>query len=157
MIDKIIKYSAQRLGIGQLPTFLRKRKMVAWLRSLLQPLESLHGSFITERADALYRLSHNGQVCYLEKVLNDKYDPERKRIYITDGNKHSRTYIYTRAEQRPKYLGKLFLQLRDAYADTGVDFIVKVPQELYKENDYEKMALIDYYRLASKRYRIEPF
>ena len=145
MIDKIIKYSAQRLGIGQLPTFLRKRKMVAWLRSLLQPLESLHGSFITERADALYRLSH------------DKYDPERKRIYITDGNKHSRTYIYTRAEQRPKYLGKLFLQLRDAYADTGVDFIVKVPQELYKENDYEKMALIDYYRLASKRYRIEPF
>ncbi len=140
----------KKLVVLLLPTFLRRVKMVAWLHSLVTPLLVLHNDFMRIREKHLYELNHNGQVCYLRKVLNDAFDKKQRRINITDGNKYGREYIYTRSENKPKYLGTMYLRPRSDYADTGVDFIVEVPQEVY--NETEMRSLIDYYKLASKRY-----
>ncbi|MDO4763826.1 MAG: hypothetical protein Q4A00_05540 [Flavobacteriaceae bacterium] len=137
-----------------LPTFLRKEKMLAWLRVLHFPLIKVVDDFNFNRNQNLYNLAHNGQVCYLRKALNDKFDVSDRRIRIADGNRFQRQYIYTRAEQKPLYLGTIYLYNRADYGDTGVDFIVLIPKGL-KYNEFEMKALIDFYKLASKRYKIE--
>ena len=59
----------------------------------------------------------------------------------------------------------MYLRRGVDYADTGVDFIVKVPQEVWDSQKtptseigryrfFEMEALIDFYKLASKRYMI---
>ncbi|MDO4230226.1 MAG: hypothetical protein Q4C98_10455, partial [Capnocytophaga sp.] len=107
--------------------------------------------------------AHNGQVCYLRKLLNDNFDNEKRRIRILDGNKFGRKYIYTRGENKLVYLGKMYLRQRNDYADIGVDFIVVLPQEVANlhrtaqngiERFYNIEAFIDFYKLAGKRYKI---
>ncbi len=157
IFQRLVMYNYFQLDIKKLvvlllPTFLRHHKMVAWLHSLITPLIFLYNDFMQQREKHLYRLNHNGQVCYLRKALNDEFDREQRRIRIIDGNQYNREYIYTRAENRPKYLGRMYLRSRSDYEDTGVDFIVEVPKDTY--NEIEMKALIDYYKLASKRYKI---
>ncbi|QHN64839.1 hypothetical protein [Bergeyella cardium] len=138
------------------PTFLRKEKLLAWLRSLHFPLQKVLDDFHFERKQNLYNLSHNGQMCYLRKVLNDKFDISERRIKITDGNRFKRQYIYTDGEQKPKFLGTMCLRDDADYEDTGVDFIVLIPARL-QHDEYEMEALIDFYKLASKRYKIQNY
>lgn len=138
------------------PTFLRKERFLAWLRTLHFPLIKVLDDFNFSRNDNLYNLAHNGQVCYLRGALNDRFDRTQRRIKIADGNRYQRQYIYTRGEQKPRYLGKIYLYDRADYGDTGVDFIVLVPKGL-SYNTYEMKALVDFYKLASKRYKIQEY
>ncbi|MFK5971468.1 MAG: hypothetical protein QM487_15310 [Candidatus Marithrix sp.] len=136
------------------PTFLRKDTFFGWIKSVASPLSKMYDSWFKMRSDNLYKLAHNGQVCYLRKSLNDRFDPSLRRIYIGDGNKYKRQYIYTRGEQKPKYLGTMYLHSRNDYADTGVDFIVFVPASIVDAQIYELEALIDFYKEGVKRYKI---
>ena len=144
------------LAVLHLPTFLRSASMVAWVQCLSAPMDDLQYSFVQNRSSNTYIMQHNGQVCYLRAALNDRFDNELRRIKIVDGNRYKRQYIYTRGENKPKYLGTMYLYERSDYSDTGVDFIVLVPKTLMY-NDYEMRALIDLYRLASKRYKIQTY
>ena len=128
--------------------------MLAWLRALHFPLIEIVDDFNCNRNQNLYKLAHNGQVCYLRKVLNDRFDIAQRRIKIIDGNKYKREYIYTDGEKKPKFLGTMYLRDDADYSDTGVDFVVLIPTGL-NYNDYEMRALIDFYKLASKRYKIQ--
>ena len=118
------------------------------------PLIKVVDDFNFNRNQNLYNLAHNGQVCYLRKALNDRFDIAQRRIKIIDGNKYKREYIYTDGEQKPRFLGTMYLRDDADYSDTGVDFIVLIPAGL-NYNDYEMRALIDFYKLASKRYKIQ--
>lgn len=138
------------------PTFLRSPTQLAWLRLMVSPLEQVLDWFTNSRRDNLYNLAHNSQKCYLRAVLNDRFDISSRRIRIEDGNKYKRQYIYTDGEQKPKFLGTMFLYDDADYSDTGVDFIVLVPSDL-QYNTYEMQALIDFYKLASKRYKIQTY
>lgn len=142
-----------RLGLILLPTFLRGEMMRAWIELILSPIEDIHYNWMQYRKDNLYKLAHNSQKCYLRGALNDRFDPGLRRIKITRGNAYQRKYIYTDAEAKPKYLGTIFLYDDADYADTGVDFIVVVPIDLIF-SIYEMKALVDFYKLASKRYKI---
>ena len=137
------------------PTFLRKRVMVAFLRTLILPIKKLYYQWYSYRSDNLYKLAHNGQVCYLRRALNDRFDVQLKRIEINNGNTYHRDYIYTTVEHSPVFLGAMYLHQNNDYADTGVDFIVKAPAALLDQNNYEMKALIDYYKEGVKRYKIE--
>nr|DAX58619.1 MAG TPA: hypothetical protein [Caudoviricetes sp.] len=162
---KIFQLDIEKLTLLLIPTFLRKPNLVGWLRILVAPIVRLHYDFTLKRAADLNILSLNGQVCRLRKALNDAFDPIHRRIRILDGNQYRNQYIYTEAERKPKYLGTLYLHRSVDYADTGVDFIVKVPQEVWNVQKtptsqighyrfFEMEALIDFYKLASKRYII---
>lgn len=151
---KLFDIDIRKLGVLLLPTFLRKHKWIAWVRTLLTPIDSLHSDFLKKRNEDLYKLEHNGQVCYLRDALNDKFDKELRRIEIGDGFRYGKQYIFTQAENKPVYLGKIYIRPRDEYKG-GADFIVIVPNELLTR-ELEIKALVDYYRLAGKKYKIIP-
>ena len=151
-MSKVFDIDIKKLTVLLLPMALRKPRIVALLRAMAMPLVSLHYRFAAKRTADLYKLNHNSQVCHLRAALNDSFDVEARRIRIIDGNRYNRNYIYTRGEEKPVYLGAIYLHDRADYSDTGVDFIVEAPRETYKQ--YEMQALIDFYRLASKRYKI---
>ena len=136
------------------PTFLRKPKLVAWLRMLATPFHKLLYDFQRASQDNLYNLAHNSQVCYLRKALNDEFDDEQRRIRIEDGKQKQRLYIYPRSANKPLYLGKNFLYQRGDYIDGGVDFIVVLPKDLTYDK-YKLEALVNFYKLAGKRWTIE--
>ena len=136
------------------PTFLRKPKLVAWLRTLATPLHKVLYDFQRTSQDNLYNLAHNSQVCYLRKALNDEFDDEQRRIRIEDGKQKQRLYIYPRSANKPLYLGEIFLYQRGDYIDGGVDFIVVLPKDLTYDK-YKLEALVNFYKLAGKRWTIE--
>lgn len=148
-------YNVDLSKLSQLltPTFLRMPTLTAWVKCLNYPLEKVVDDFNFNRNQNLYNLAHNGQKCYLRKALNDRFDVSNRRITIDDGNRYERQYIYTDGERKPKFLGVMYLYDDADYSDTGVDFIVNVPNNL-TYNNYEMTALIDFYKLASKRYKI---
>lgn len=143
----------KRLGVLLTPTFLRSQLMTSWLSLMTSEISDIHYQWLQFRKQNIYNLAHNSQKCYLRGALNDRFDKELRRIRIDDGNAFKRQYIYTDAEQKTRFLGTMFLYDDSDYADTGVDFIVFVPIDL-QYNIYEMNALIDFFRLASKRYKI---
>jgi hypothetical protein len=144
------------------PPFLRKQKSIDFLEVLLTPLSIVNRSLRKFRAQAIYKVKHNGQVVYLQAVLNDFYDNYERRIYIDDFPVIESLYIYTAPENKTVFLGEMSI-----YSDAEVtltveyDFIVYVPIE-YKPNTEQSLnaflvqmrSLINYYKLASKRYNI---
>lgn len=144
-----------RLVVLLLPTSLRKAKLVAFVQALVAPIIQVHYSWLLKRNEDLYKMQHTGQVCRLRKVLNDQLDVSLRRIYINDGNAFPRKYIYTRAENKPVFIGKTFIYQNDEYTNTGVDFTVFVPSEIINTEVFKLKALIEFYKLAGKRYKLQ--
>lgn len=147
------KVDFRKLVALLLPINWRSPSLIALVNALVSHLETISDEFIERRADNIERATFNGQVCHLRGILNDKFDSDR-RIIITDPINKKETYIYTDVENKPKYLGELDLYPASEFSDDQVDFIVKVPIALkdYYDQIYNT---VDYYRLASKRFRIE--
>ena len=74
----------KRLALLLLPTFWRRPLFAAMAYAAVSPLQYLHTRFILWKRGGDYRLEHNGQVCYLRALLNDKFDPIDRRITITE-------------------------------------------------------------------------
>ena len=152
-MSAMYNFNIDKLLVLLTPTFLRKPKLVAWLRTLAMPLNKLLDDFKGHRERDLYNLTHNSQVCYLRKALNDEFDPQLRRIKIEDGTRNIRRYIYQRNVNRPLYLGRMFVYLRGNYIDGGVDFVVVLPRGL-EYDKYKLEALVNFYKLAGKRWTI---
>jgi hypothetical protein len=120
----------------------------------LKPLITVYDDWLKKRDFDYYRLINTGQVCKLRKVLNDNLDSSLRRITIGEGNAFPREYIYTELEEKPKYLGKFYIKSQNEYQNTGVDFIVFVPQDIINNNIYQLRYLLNFYKLAGKRYII---
>ena len=138
-----------------LPPFLRQARMIAWVKSLCFPIADLYDVWKANRTENLYRLTHNSQVCYLRAALNRDFDAQQKRIRISEGNQNKYQYIYLQNVQ-PRFLGTMYLYQDSDYADTGVDFVVEVPQGLLYD-EYKMKKTINFYKLPSKRYKIETY
>lgn len=144
-----------RLVVLLLPTALRKARIIGYLQAMIFPVSQLHYQWKQKQYEHYYKLYHNGQVCKLRRALNDELDVSLRRIYIGDGNSFPRKYIYTRAESKPVFIGKMFIYQNDEYTNTGADFTVYVPAEIVNTKIHELKALIEFYKLASKRYKIQ--
>ncbi|WP_306353717.1 hypothetical protein [Flavobacterium sp. '19STA2R22 D10 B1'] len=147
--------SIGKLTIERLPTFLRNNVIVSYCQALIKPIDTLYYSWRIYREENIYKIEHTGQVCSMQKALNDKFDPIQRRIYIGNGQNFRRQYIYTKGENKPKYLGKIYIRQAEDYQSTGLDFKVFVPTELVNIHYDALKALIDFYRLYPKRYSIE--
>ncbi|WP_156101327.1 hypothetical protein [Flavobacterium gilvum] len=134
---------------------MRKIKTVVFIQVMVLPVAQVHYWWMLKRDDNLYKMNHTGQVCRLRKVLNDKVDSELRRITITDGNSFPRKYIYTEAENKPKFLGKLFIYSNEDYIGSGSDFVVNIPPGMTDNQLAKIKAYCDFYKMAGKRYRIE--
>lgn len=153
-----------------LPYPLRRDRMVDWLGSMLAGLQTVNGYFAAWAAGVRYALRFNGQVQYLEHVLNDGYDLSLRRIYIDDpaGQQIIVPYIHNRIEQQPpRYLfnaadavpllSNIVLK-NTAELGTTVDFIVHVPVGIYDPTvELGLRKIIEKYRIAGKRYSFQTF
>lgn len=83
---------------------LRKAKRLAWLRVILSPIRRMWDAFTAYRKESLYRVNHTGQVIYLQKALNDAFDPVQRRIEVVDGDFETMVNLYRRIEQQPLYI-----------------------------------------------------
>ena len=131
---RIFELNLRRLVILLLPTFLRKSRLVAWMQILIAPLEQLQYDFGLKR-------------------LNDTFDQVLRRIRIEDMIHFNALYIYTEPENQPVYLEEKYLYTSGEMQVSGVNFSVHIPNEL-RTREVEIKALIETYKIASKRYII---
>lgn len=148
------KVDFDRLVLLLLPTFLRKPVLFGYVRALITPIASLHYKWSRMRDENLTKLSYNSQRCYLRKALNDKYDPDLRRITIDGTLYTTQDYIYTPAENLDVYLGVMYLAQDFNYSNSIVDFLVNVPGQLLNDKINEITATINFYKLPGKIYKL---
>ncbi len=144
-----------------LPVRLRNAKLTRWLQCLIAPVIELYFLFTINRNENLYYLSHNGQVSYLQAVLNDTFDFTGRGIYIADPAICDAVFIWLVAEGETVWLGltseigttgytnPLWLYLNTEVSAAATNFIVMIPSTISYDT-YRMNALIDKYRLVSK-------
>ena len=125
------------------------------LTALGSILNEILGVYIALLDKMHYDLSITPQVCFLEKMLNDKYDKGQRCIRIEDPEVIEGRFFFphTDTPDRKFYFGKKAYFVKDTrYNNTDLRFIVVLPA-LIEATD-EMRALIDRYKLASVSYWI---
>ncbi len=146
------------------PPFLRKPTFIDWIETLIKPIEDVNISFNKFRKASIHKVTHNGQVCYLQKTLNDSFDKFSRRIYIRDVFYVENVYIYPQIDNKPVYIHETqptYIYDDDAFNLPDYEFIVYMPIELKPAANKDLInletqikSLVNYYKLASKRYII---
>lgn len=181
------------------PLFDHSIWLFDWLKVLISPFDKISKEFLIAYDLFVLKIRFNGQIIYLEKILNDKFSPTSGGIYIIDGNTNTPNYLYRKIEGKtPIYLYRKWKSTINYVVDNYVvinnkvykctvanigfnpslnptkwvyhsdvvffkravdfyiqyDFIVKIPSTL-TFNNISLRAIVDYYRLAGKHYKIE--
>lgn len=156
-----------------LPTFLRRRRIFAFCRAMCAPLyigqTGLYVRFLKARGDHIYRLSRNGQVCYLRAALNDAFNL-RKGFEIEDVGGYEGEWIYAKdptmpgqllavdeaknhkppaGQPLPEHPTPLLADEARLNAPQN-SFIVRVPNNIYTTQLDKVKAIVDQYRILSK-------
>ncbi len=160
-----------RMGVSLLPTCLRRPVVCAILRAALAPIAELESRIYTRHETSpygtYYNLRHDGQVCILEALLNDRHDPADRRIYIGERPKKPLLYIYTPGEieaqpelarwtyrrsegQDPIYV----YHPSELQTARSSDFVVFVPSAL-SPAEPDIRASIEDFRIAGVAYLLE--
>jgi len=163
--DNSYNINFKKLALLLLPTMFRRDILGELVKILVDPVNKKHSDFMNFRREKDFRLTHNGQRCYLRGCLNEIYDPLPKpvgrRIQIGEAEKKSVTLIFKRDDDQNRVAlmnndKPLMLNAR-GFLGNGLDFTVKVPQdvlETYGENKIK--ATVSEYKLASKQFTIIP-
>ena len=136
---------------------VKKTTLPAYINSLLAPLRGNYGLFLRFKEDAEYRIRHNGQVCWLQKMLNDKFDNTLRRIRVENIVPRTPLWVYVPADNKPLYVHNsadypVYVYRTDDYY-RPFDFQVLIPYSLGSLKS-RMMAQINYYKLFSKNYKI---
>jgi hypothetical protein len=88
-----------------LPILLRLPKRIDWIIALIKPIKDLYADFLIIQRDNYYAIRFTSQILYLQKLLNDLFDPTGNGIYITDYGLIPRVFLYNKIENNtPFYL-----------------------------------------------------
>jgi hypothetical protein len=160
VFDKRIYYFNWRKLIRWLtPQALRKPRFMAFLRGFMSGVQYVHAAFIDFKLATEYQLTITGQVVYLEKMLNDRWDFLQRRIYITDGVNYEALWLALDVEDKPQWLAvdsenkPLWLCLDAETTLFSGDFTIVIPLDVVFDNA-ELTARVDKYKLASKQYNL---
>lgn len=135
---------------------------LAWIRSLVAPIQKLNDWFSSYAAGIVYHLNLTGQVIYLEHYLNDLFDKEIRRIWIEDGTLVLPPFLYNKADNADIFYlynkggNDPFYLYDKADYDVQEMFIVHIPADLpldqYLENRIR--AAVNRYKQAGSHYKI---
>jgi len=150
---RLFRTNWDRLVLLLLPIQLRVAVNFVLFRAMIQSIYTLNDRFLANRTDNLYKLKHNGQVCYLRAMLNDSFDITNRRIMIEDTGRNDWTFVYNEAQNKPLLLETVIIVSEHLTNDEGTDFTVKVPAE-FSPLQSQIISLVNYYKLAGKRYSI---
>jgi hypothetical protein len=134
--NKTYQLDYEALVAENTPDELRVPKMLAWLGVLLSPIVNIYNRFLLFKKAKEYQLRITPQVCYLEKLLNDRFDFTNRGIYIEDGADNPQTIMYARAELKPVYMYRRsevnpkIMYTRGESLLYVNDFIIKVPASI---------------------------
>lgn len=140
-----------------LPPLLRRPFIVVFVNSCIAPIVSTYNSFLGFKKDADYKVMHNSQICYLQKMLNDNFDPFLRRIKVRNIIPMQPLWMYYPEDEKPLFMYEevdfpvYFYNSEDYYNE--FDFEVLIPTVL-DELKNQMMANINYYKLFSKNYKI---
>ena len=153
---KLLAIDFKKLADMVLPTFLRPDINVLFIKTFMPAITNLQDRFFTVREANLYRLNHNGQVCYLRKVLNDAFSSRNKDFIILDYIPNGKwVYAYDDA-LRDTQLMITDLPETLIYSDEVIgdyaNFIVKIPMNLKSDDNLNRIkSLVNSYKLLSKK------
>lgn len=154
---RLFQIDYKRLVVVLLPTFLRQPRLVAFGTGMTASVLKLYDRFGENRERNLRRLEYNGQVCYLQKLLNDELDRDGgRRIRIADaaGN----TWLLAREEANPEQL--MATETTLVYNEAAITshtniFTVTVPWLAAEVNKTNQLRdFLNEYKLAGSRYKI---
>lgn len=137
------------------PTFLRQPLTLALLRASVTPVAMLHRQLLAFREEKQTQMSCNSQVCYLRKMLNDKFDSYHRRITISDAVRRTPLWLYREEEQKNTFLGTVMINREDVISNYS-EFEVNIPATLLSQ-EAEIIAWLNYYKLATKFYTLKYF
>lgn len=147
----------KKLIVWMIPHWLRKNVVLILAQACVWLIIQTYNAFIRFVDAKLYRVRHNSQVCYLRAVLNDAFDNLPRRILIDDFDGLERIYFWAEADQRDiDFSVTQYFWADNAYADSGVDFTVKLPTDIVTTDPEMKrlMANLNEYKLPGKNYNI---
>lgn len=156
-----IQVDFKKLITWLIPIPILFSRIKALVYVFVKEVKFIHGKVLTSRANFLYYLEITPQVCKLEKMLNDRYDPIQRRIYIADGSDFDPIYMYQKAEDKPVFFylkseaetDPIFYKKNEISSDSQ-DFVVFVPLSL-TFSEAEMSALLDTFKLAGTIYTIQ--
>ncbi|TDW46552.1 hypothetical protein EV144_106224 [Flavobacterium sp. 270] len=140
----------EKLLLWLIPPILRKKTHANWLNVLLSPIRSIY-------EDTLYKMQHTGQVIYLEKILNETFNPtknynpnasiEQKRldqlIYIDESVKPTLQYVYLHKEYYDPD-GTLMIPLLKIFTNEEYQNKNNKPVYLAHRKDYTTLAYANF-------------
>lgn len=145
------------------PIRQRKRKTNKWLSAVFTPIVKMRIDFLAFRNESLYKVNHNSQICYLQAVLNDKFDNVLRRIVIRNAVLKEPIWFYEPEENKPVLFYEpsdnkpVYFREESEFIGDGADFLVLVPIDIKPTNTQEENALIvkmqsqiEYYKLYVK-------
>lgn len=153
---RILETSISRLAMLLLPSRLRQPAFAAIIMFLTAPISQALKALREWRAATIARLGYNGQVCNLERALNDTLDPAQRRIRVLDGQERSGKpyYAYQRGQNyidMPLARGlepAIAIESRGAITATRYDFEVSVPPGF---TDLQRLkSIVNLLKLPSK-------
>lgn len=144
----------KRLVALLLPMSLRRPLIFGVLRAGVSGVERTYKDFMAARKDHNFRLTHNGQVCYLQGVLNYCFG----RGFKIGSIKREGDWLYAVTETGENITlasteegkGVLVLYSEQMLNAAQNDFVVFVP-DTYWERLEEIKAMVDRYKLVTKR------
>lgn len=162
MNQKIYDIDYSKFRQRLLPSFLRLPKWLAWVKCMTYPAVVIYQDFLRFRAAKNYQLLITPQVCYLERLLNDRFDSVERRIVIIDGEDKPPVFLFTEEEDKPVYLfteeeedeEPTFIYTEGEAGTITDDFIIKVPSDIVFEQS-EMRSLVKAYKLAGTKFSIQ--
>lgn len=160
MNNAIYNIIYSRLVTWLTPKLLRKNKLLAFIGVAIKPVQFVYQDLLKYRAQKLYDLSITPQVCYLQKLLNDRYDYAQRRITIIDAVDQEPVYFFRRSENKPVYMYRrsedqpVYFYTRGEVGALRNDFVVLVPAAIAFPLE-EMRSLVQLNKLASKKFAIQ--
>lgn len=127
---------------------------------MLSSLQKLNNDFVLFVKAKQYEMSITSQVIYLEKLLNDEFDNDLRRIYIEDAVTIDSVFLRYENEQRDSFLMRYEsenvttdnIRYESEYLN-AVSFVIFIPNSV--TNLTLLRALVNKYRAASKLFDVQ--
>lgn len=157
----MIVFDVYKIVVENISPRLRKVFTVELLKVLASPLVITFSAFYQFYEDKKYELLFNGQVIYLEHLLNDVFDENNRGIYITDAPQQiAPVVVFNQSEENEEMVlhniseGEVEVVLfNESESLSWPNFIVNIPSAVVY-NDLQLRALVNKYKIAGKNYII---
>ena len=151
----------KRLAVLLIPVRLRRSVLVAFLSAVVLPFSKIKRALSEYADEKIKELKITGQTCKLQQLLNDTFDNKERRIRIIDSSLIDlpMVYVFPRGNDNVLFVEdknrSVFVQMSVKTAAVATDFYVVIPKSLKLFDNPQLKALVNTYKLASKRWLIK--